>query len=295
MTNFETARKLPEFLHYLRLEEYAENSINGYNKDLLGLFSFLKENFGVNRKFDKENLIKYKETLINRLKPASVNRKIAAINKFLEFTQLPHFKLKSLKIQERATSPNTLSEPEFTRLIQTAFRLNKRKIALIMLTLASLGLRISELRHITAEALADGKVTINNKGKFRIVIISPELCEKLTSHCRKCDIKSGVIFLGSTKQPLSRTFISREMKAIARLCGVDEHKVFPHNLRHYFARKFLDCGNQLSDLADILGHANVNTTRRYLCVSENLLQQQMAKVKIFTQTNIEEFFARWAM
>jgi len=294
MKNFEVERKLPDFLRYLRLEEFAENSINGYKKDLHGLFSFLQENFDENCEFEKEMLIKYKETLMIRLKPSSVNRKIAAINKFLEFCEFGNLKLKSLKIQEQTTAINTLTEREFARLIESALRLGKRKIALIMLTLASVGIRISELQFITAETVRFGKVTINGKGKVRTVIIPAELREKLAMYCVECDIKRGAIFLGKTGQPISRPYISCEMKAIAKSCNVDENKVFPHNLRHYFARKFLDCGNELSDLADVLGHTSVNTTRRYLRVSEKMLQRQMSKVKIFEKTKADEFFALWA-
>jgi len=294
MKNLEMERKLAEFIRYLRLEEFAKNSISGYQKDLFGLFSFLRENFDENCEFEKEMLIKYKETLTNRLKPSSVNRQIAAINKFLEFCDFGNFKLKSLKIQEQTTAINTLTEREFARLIETALKLGKRKIALIMLTLASVGIRISELQFITAEAVRFGKVSINSKGKVRTVIIPAELRESLAAYCRECDIKRGAIFLGKTGQPLSRTYISREMKAIARSCNVDVDKVFPHNLRHYFARRFLECGNELSDLADVLGHTSINTTRRYLRVSEKMLQRQMSKVKIFEKTKVDKFFDLWA-
>jgi len=294
MKIFEMELKLSDFLQHLRLEEYAENSVNGYKKDLYGLFSFLEDVFGNNYDLKKEILIEYKKTLTDRLKPASVNRKIAAINKFLDFLNLPSFKLKSLKVQERTTSVNALTEQEFTRLIKSALQLRKQKIALIMLTLAATGIRISELKYITVKVVRHQKVTISNKGKIRILFIPAELCQKLITFARDNDITSGSIFLGNTGQPISRPYISREMKSVANSCGVDSSKAFPHNFRHYFARKFLDCGNHISDLADVLGHTNVNTTRRYLRSSEKLLRKQMEKLKLLPHTYVEDFFLLWA-
>jgi len=287
-------KKISEFLQHLRREEYAENSIISYNKDLMDLFAFARGNLDYNCKLEKEFLIEYKKILTETVKPSSVNRKIAAINKFLDFLKLETYKLKSLKIQEHTMTVNTLTENEFKRLIEAALQLRKRKIALIMLTLASVGIRISELQYITAEAVKIGKTTIRNKGQIRTIIIPTNLREKLTTYCRMHKIENGVIFLGNVGQPISRSYISREMKTVAGSCCVDESKAFPHNLRHYFARKFLDCGNELSDLADILGHVSVNTTRRYLWVSEEILRKQMEKTKIIKFSHAADFFALWA-
>jgi len=280
MNILQMRKKLPKFLQFLYCAEHATHTIDGYRKDLKGLFDFLEQNTN-NAKLNKEHLIEYKKTLASTLKASTINRKIAAMNKFLEFVNLPAFKLKALKIQEHTAAENTMKEKEFTRLINEANRSCKHKIALIMLTLASTGIRISELKYITVEAVHAGKTTINSKSKIRTIFIPSSLKENLTAFYQKHNITNGTIFLGNKGQPISRPYVSTQMKKLAHSCGVDASKVFPHNLRHYFARRFLDCGNALTDLANVLGHTSVNTTRRYLRVSENIMRKQMAKVKVF--------------
>jgi len=291
MTKFSLTDKSEEFISHLKRQELATNTIKSYRKDILGLLGYLKKIPG---EIKKEHLIDYKETLTARLCPASINRNIAAINKFLNFLELDDLKLRTLKIQEHTISDNELYEEEFDKLLQTAFNIGKNKIGLIMLTLACTGIRIGELKFITVRAVEVGKAVINNKGTIRTVVIHTELRQYLLTYCRENSIKSGAVFTGRSGNPISRSYVASAMKEIAKNCGIDTRKVFPHNLRHYFARRFLDCGNQISDLADILGHKNINTTRRYLRVTENVLQKQMAKMKIFARNRAAEFFESWA-
>ena len=294
MEIFNLKGKLQEFISHLKREEYAANSVRSYHADILGLIEYLNCRGELCSPLQKEMLIEYKKSLQNRLSPSSVNRNIAAINKFLQFLDLDDFKLKTLKIQEYTTADNELTESEFNELLKTSFNIGKNKIALIMLTLVCTGIRIGELQFITLRAAEVGKAVINNKGTIRTVVIHTELRQYLLRYCRENDIKSGAVFIGRGGNPISRSYVASAMKDVARKCGIDIRKVFPHNLRHYFARRFLDCGNQLTDLADILGHKNINTTRRYLRVNEKVLQKQILKMKLFPRNRAVDFFERWA-
>lgn len=275
-----TRDKISEFITHLKHQEYAPNSIRSYQKDIFGLIDFLEKRTSESEELKKEYLIEYKQTLTARLKPASVNRNIAAVNKFLHFLGLDDFRLKTLKIQEQTTADNELTKKEFDRLLKTAFEKGKLKVALIMLTLAYTGIRIGELQFITVEAVRIGRVVVNNKGTIRTVVISKDLQQDLLRYCRENHISRGVLFTGSRGAPISRSYVAHAMKEIAKQCGIEPAKVFPHNLRHYFARRFLDCGNPLSDLADILGHKSVDTTRRYLKSTVEAKQRQLSKLKI---------------
>jgi integrase len=268
---------MPGFIRLLKQNEYAENSVKSYGKDVTGLLVFLD---GFTGKLEKERLLAYKKTLEARLAPTSVNRHIAAINKFLSYLGLNGFALKTLKIQERTTADKELTAKEFDRLLTAALKRGKSKLALILLTLAGTGIRIGELRFITAEAAKSGAAVIKSKGRIRAAVLSAELQKYLLDYCRERNIISGPVFTGSGCAPISRSYIAGGMKKTARTCGVDPAKAFPHNLRHYFARRFLESGCPLSDLADALGHKSVDTTRRYLRTSEAAKRKQIAKVKL---------------
>jgi site-specific recombinase XerD len=276
-------QKLPGFIRYLIESEYAENSRRGYEKDLHALFSFLVESANPAKIADKEALLAYKEALTARLAPATVNRHIAAINLFLKWAGLEKLCLKALKVQERTTATRNLTICEFELLIDTAMRTKKEKVALIMLTLASTGIRIGEMRYITAEAVECGAAIIHSKGRIRTVILPTQLKQSLEVYIKKRGIKSGPVFLGPIEIPISRSYVAWAMKDIAKKCGIDPTKIFPHNLRHYFARRFLEAGNLLSDLADTLGHKSIDTTRRYLHSTEAEKREQIGKVRVLSR------------
>ncbi|MDR0405370.1 MAG: tyrosine-type recombinase/integrase, partial [Clostridiales bacterium] len=257
--------------------EYAENTVKGFRKDVSGLLSFLEGRRGA---LTKEELIAYKKTLEQRLAPASVNRHIASLNKFTAWLGLSGLTLKTLKIQEPTTEDKALTVREFDRLLTAAVSRGKHKLALILLTLAGTGLRIGELKFVTAEAVKNGAAVVRHTGKIRAVILSEELQRHLTEFRAARRIVCGPLFTGSGGAAISRSYVAREMKKMARLCGVDPAKAFPHNLRHYFARRFLESGCPLSDLADVLGHKSVDTTRRYLRVNAAAQRRQLAKMKL---------------
>lgn len=268
---------LVEFIAHLAQQEYSPNSIRAYHGNVAALLAFLDDTGAA---LSKEALILYKQRLTGAAKPSTVNRNIAAINQFLKFAGHAELLLKSLCLQEPLMDEHPLSPREFSRLMDAALRLGRYKIAMIMLTLAQTGIRIGELRFITVEAVRDAKAIIHHKNKIRMIFIPADLQRHLTGYCKKTGLLAGAIFTGTTDAPISRSYVAGEMKALAQSCGVDPAKAFPHNLRHYFARQFLDCGNTLTDLADLLGHSKMETTRRYLRASDETRRRQLEKTKI---------------
>ena len=196
----------------------------------------------------------------------TVNGKLSALNKFFTFLGWPDCRVKYLKIQRRVfrSSERELSREEYARLLETARVLGRERLALLIETICATGIRVSELKYITAESVRDGRTEISLKGKIRTILIPGKLCRKLLKYARKRKIASGEIFLTRSGKNLSRRQIWTEMKALCARAGVERTKVFPHNLRHLFARTFYRACRDVVKLADVLGHSSIETTRIYL-------------------------------
>ena len=248
------------FRHYLIDEERSEETIRKYLHDVKAFLGFLG---GVSP--GKEEVVSYKKHLTENYAPASVNSMIAAINTFFAFHGWTHLKVKPLKIQRSLFAPpeKELSRDEYKNLLRTAKRKNNERLALLMQTICGTGIRVSELQYITVEAVKSGRAEVTGKNKRRTIFIVKELKEILLHYARKNNIAEGCIFISRNGTPLSRHRIWADMKALCADAGVDPRKVFPHNLRHLFARTFYSIEKDLGRLADILGHTNVNTTRIY--------------------------------
>ena len=150
------------------------------------------------------------------------------------------------------------------RLCRTAEQRGNKRLSLILQTICGTGIRVSELQHITVEATRCGEATVSCKGKTRSVFIVKELKQKLLRYAAEQGIRSGMIFVTRTGRAVSRTNIWREMKSLCREAGVNPEKVFPHNLRHLFARVFYSIEKDIAKLSDVLGHSSINTTRLYI-------------------------------
>lgn len=174
--------------------------------------------------------------------------------------------MKSIKLQQQIYCPEEkeLTKAEYTRLCRAAQHKHNERLNLILQTICGTGIRVSELRFITVEAARQGEATVSCKAKTRSVFIVKELQKKLLRYAAEQGIKSGMIFVTRTGKPISRTNIWREMKALCEEAGVNPQKVFPHNLRHLFARVFYGIEKDIAKLADILGHSSINTTRIYI-------------------------------
>ena len=198
--------------------------------------------------------------------PATINGKLAALNKFFAFLGWIDCQVKYLKVQRRMfrSSGRELSRKDYTCLVETARELGRERLALLIETICATGIRVSEVRYITVEAAQKGQTEIALKGKLRTILLPGKLCRKLIKYARKRKIAAGEIFLTRSGKGLSRRQIWAEMKALCAKAGVERSKVFPHNLRHLFARSFYRACRDVVKLADVLGHSNIETTRIYL-------------------------------
>ena len=219
------------------------------------------------RKVTKETVSEWKEQLRQSgYKPETVNGKLSAVNKFLSCMGWGECCVKYLKIQRRLfrSTGRELTKDEYTRLVETAQSLGKTRLALLIETICATGIRVSEVKYITAEALRAGRADISLKGKIRTVLLPGKLCRKLQKYAKKQKITSGEVFLTRSGKGVSRRQIWAEMKALCKQARVAPSKVFPHNLRHLFARTFYQASRDVAKLADVLGHSSIETTRIYL-------------------------------
>ncbi len=255
-----TLESIEQYAAYLRYQEKANNTLLKYVHDLTGLYKWLDE-----RPLTKTAMIEWKEHLAAAYAPASVNSMLAAANSFLKFMDWLELIIKPLKIQKSlfCDEQREMTKDEYTRLVKTAMRKGNERLSLVLQTICATGIRVSELQFITAEAVCMGRTEINNKGKLRVIFLPDRLCRLLREYLRGQGRGSGPVFITCNGTPLNRSNIWRDMKKLCESAGVEPEKVFPHNLRHLFAKTYYSFEKDLSRLADILGHSSVNTTRIY--------------------------------
>ena len=248
---------LTEFEKELLYEEKSTNTINKYLKDIRDFLSYIN-----NKPITKDITIEYKKHLCNQYKPSTVNTKIVAINRFLKYINHNECNIKMLKIQKQVylNENKELSIQEYKRLLQVS---DNTRIGMIIKTIGSTGIRISELEYITVESVINSKVEISMKGKNRVIFISKTLRKQLLKYIHRNNIKEGPVFITKSGKPLNRSNIWKEMKKLCEKANVSKDKVFPHNLRHLFARMFYEEEKDIVRLADVLGHSSINTTRIY--------------------------------
>lgn len=256
-----TADIIEDFRKNLELQEKSTSTIEKYIRDVKA-FSVYAENSAIT----KEKVIAYKKYLRNNYAVRSVNSMLASINSLFNSLEWHDLKVKSLKLQQQVfcSEDRELTKAEYARLCKTAKRKKNKRLNLILQTICGTGIRVSELQYITVEAAKQGEAVVNCKAKTRSVFIVKELKQKLLRYAAEQNIKSGMIFATRTGKPISRTNIWREMKALCVEANVNPEKVFPHNLRHLFARVFYGIEKDIAKLADILGHSSINTTRIYI-------------------------------
>ena len=257
-----TEEWVTSFGQYLRQEERSAGTIEKYLRDVRAFAAWLG-----GTPLTKEAAALWKGGLLDQgCTPATVNSKLAAINKFFSFAGWAEFRVKPLKIQRRLFRDDSreLTRAEYLRLLETARALGRERLALLMETICATGIRVSEVQNITVEAARRGKTEIALKGKIRTILLPGKLCRKLLKYARKRQIASGKIFLTKGGRGMSRGQIWAEMKALCQEAGVAASKVFPHNLRHLFARTFYKAYRDVAKLADVLGHSSLETTRIHL-------------------------------
>ena len=257
---FITAKTIAEFKDHLILEERSAATIQKYIRDIKAFAEYAEGSV------TKETVIAYKKHLQEHYAVRSVNSMLASINSLFVFLGWHDLKVKALKLQRQVYCPaeKELTKAEYTRLCKAAQRRHNERLNLILQTICGTGIRVSELQFITVEAAKCGEAVVRCKGKTRAVFIVRELRQKLLRYAAEQNIQSGMIFVTRTGKPISRTNIWREMKALCIEADVNPQKVFPHNLRHLFARVFYGIEKDIAKLADILGHSSINTTRIYI-------------------------------
>lgn len=255
-----TEKQIRRFAENLKQQEYGAGTIENYVRSVRTFNAWCR---GLP---DKAGVLAWKAHLIDSYAPASVNAMLAGINCFFRFQGWPDCTAKPLRLQRRSFSipERELSRDEYHRLIQTARASGNERLALVMETICATGIRVGEVGYITVEAARAGRTEIYLKGKIRTILIPRKLCGKLLHYARRQRTGSGKIFLTRRRNPLSRVQIWSEMKKLCAAAGVMESKVFPHNLRHLFARTYYSLYKDIVKLADLLGHSSVNTTRIYL-------------------------------
>ena len=252
---------IEEFKSWLRAEERSEGTIVKYMRDLTRFSDWMYD-----RHINREMLIEYKEHLTpHGFEAVTVNSMLAAINTYFRYIGL-NIRLKDLRIQRRLFREENreLQKNEYEKLIRTAETRGDFRLALLMETIGATGIRVSEVQYITVEAAKSGRTQISLKGKICDILLPNRLCKKLLKYARKQNIAAGEIFITKSGKGISRKQIWAEMKAICKIAGVEASKVFPHNLRHLFARVFYRVTRDVTQLADLLGHSSIETTRIYL-------------------------------
>ena len=270
-----TDAQIERYLSHLREQERSPATIQKYAHDLKALSRWL-----MGEPATKAALLEWKQRLSESYAPATVNAMLTAVNgcfRFLGWKELP---VKLLRLQKNLflEESRELTRQEYVRLVSTARCRGDQQLTLVIQTLCATGIRVSELRFITVEALRRGRAEVSNKGKRRIVFLPEKLRRLLRSFAKAQKITAGAVFVTRTGQPLNRSNIWRSMKALCGAAGVAAQKVFPHNLRHLFARIFYNMEKDLSRLADILGHSSVNTTRIYTAESGAVHARQMERM-----------------
>ena len=271
-----TRELIEKFKHYLIEEEKAYSTLEKYMRDITTFFVWL-----AGSDVDKLKVLGYKEYLINaNYAPASVNSVLSSLNSFFEFNEWHGLKVKMLKIQKQifAERSKELTKAEYERLLDAAKQKKNERLYYLMQTICSSGIRVSELSAITIDSVKARRANINCKGKMRVVILPKELCKMLTEYAKRQKITSGPVFVTKTGKPLDRSAIWKMMKALCESAGVDRDKVFPHNLRHLFARTYYSIQKDIVRLADILGHSSVNTTRIYTMETGDVHRRQIQKL-----------------
>jgi len=265
-----------EFQRYLIEDEREPATIEKYLRDVMAFADWIR-----GQPVCKEAVARWKEHLQKAgHQPVTVNGKLSALNKFFSFLGWDDCRVKYLKIQRRMfrNTEKELSKEEYVRLIDTAHSLGRERLALLMETICATGIRVSEVKYITVEAIQAGRTDIALKGKIRTILLPGKLCRKLQKYAKKKKIASGEVFLTRSGKGLSRRQIWAEMKAICQKAGVAASKVFPHNLRHLFARTFYRACRDVVKLADVLGHSSIETTRIYLVSTGAEHAKQMEKL-----------------
>lgn len=271
-----TAERIAAYGRYLKQEERTLATLEKYLRDVRAFALWLD-----GEAVTKEAVTGWKERLlVERRAPYTVNTALSALNGLFRFLGWEGCRARFVKVQRRLfrDPARELTRPDYERLIATARELGKERLALVMETICATGVRVSELRYLTVEAVQRGRAEISLKGKVRVILIPTKLARKLLKYAKKNKTASGEIFLTGNGKSLSRRQIWTEMKRLCKYADVEPSRVFPHNLRHLFATAYYRAYKDIAKLADVLGHSSIETTRIYLLTSGAEHQRQLDRL-----------------
>ena len=268
---------LKDFETYLKNEERSTATIEKYIRDVRCFVVFVGT-----KELCKQSVLEYKAMLSSTYAVASANSMLAALNCFFRFCGWHELCVKQFKMQRKVycSEEKELTRAEYIRLLDAANKRHNERLNLIIQTICSTGIRVSELQYITVEALHNGEAIVNCKGKNRCIFIVKDLKKKLLRYVKEKQINTGAVFVTRGGKPISRNNIWREMKSLCEEAAVPSSKVFPHNLRHLFARTFYGIEKDIAKLADILGHASINTTRIYIVTTGAEHKRKMENMRL---------------
>lgn len=269
---------IADYSAYLKGEEKSKNTVEKYLRDVRAFAAYQN-----GAEVTKEAVIAYKGKLLSENYAArSINSMLASLNSLFSFMNWADCRVKSIKVQQQIYCPEEkeLTKTEYMRLVNTAKQKGNERLNLVLQTICATGIRVIELQYITVEAARCGEAVVSLKGKTRTVFIVKELRQKLLRYAKYKKICAGAIFITRNGRPMSRTNIWREMKSLCEQAGVNPKKVFPHNLRHLFARTFYGIEKDIAKLADILGHSSINTTRIYIAATGNEHRKQLENMRL---------------
>lgn len=265
---------LEDYKQYLQEMELADTTVKSYVKEAKNLLLYAGDS-----KLDKALVIAYKAMLEQKgFQVGTVNWKIIAINRFLRYYGKNDSTVKTKKCQRRQSIENIITEEDYRRLTEYAMQTGRLKYYLIMRTMALTGIRVGELKYVTVEAVWKGYTKVNNKGKIREIYLPDSLTMQLKEYCKGCEIAEGVVFRGKGTQPISRKAIWKMLIFLGESLEIDRRKVHPHSFRHYFALSYMKKYSNLFELADILGHSSLETTRIYTTASIEQKRKRMEEL-----------------
>ena len=270
-----TNEQIERFQCYLINEEKSKATVSKYLHDVAFFAAWVGE-----QELTKQLVLQYKAYLTETYAPTSVNAALSSLNSFFNYNQWHDLRVKNLKIQKQifASPQKELTKAEYEQLLTAARMKKNQRLYLLMQTICSTGIRVSELQFITVEAVEKACAVIRCKGKSRSVFLPNQLCKILKRYSKEQKIKSGAVFVTKNGNPLDRSNIWSDMKKLCQTANVSEKKVFPHNLRHLFARTYYSLQKDVVRLADILGHASVNTTRIYTMETGEIHRKQLQRL-----------------
>ena len=271
----EAMDKLIDYERHMRIEELSENTIKKYLFDVGQWLEYQKGYINM------DSMIEYKKKLVQIYSVSSVNSKLISVNRYLKWMGHEELVLKTKRLQQRTSIENVISKSEYNKMLEYAKKTNRNKMYHIIRTISLTGIRIGELKYITVEAVRTGVAEVYNKGKYRNIYISRNLAEELLGYCVDNGISTGIVFRGRNREEgISPAGVWKNMKYIAEQVGVPLEKVYPHNLRHLFAKTYMEKVGDVTELSDLLGHSRLETTWIYTKTTAEEKRNRLEKLDL---------------